>query len=233
MSMQIAARQLDAKPARLRRRRIMTEVNSALVSRRALIGSGIALGTAFIVGVGVKPMLANADAVENTQYGFLVHPDNCVKCERCVDACRRANKTPADVEARRQVVSYTSSFNKTLNVSLGCMHCEDPACARVCPAGAISKRDDGIVAVDTDRCIGCKYCHEACPFGIPHYDEAGMDKCDCCLEAGVPAGEEPNCAAACMFNALEFGKIDELEAKCHGTARRIEADTNPAYLLAW
>ena len=102
---------------------------------------------------------------------------------------------------------------------------------KVCPAGAISKRPDGIVVVNHNRCIGCKYCYQACPFGVPHYGKQGMDKCDCCLEAGIPAGDTPYCVQACMFGALKYGKLDELMALNHGTAHRVEASTKPACLL--
>ena len=93
------------------------------------------------------------------------------------------------------------------------MHCDEPNRMRVCPAGAISKGEVGIVHVDKDKCIGCKYCYQACPYGVPNYDEEAMDKCDCCLDAGIAPGETPYCVQACIFNALKYEPIDELVAK--------------------
>ena len=87
------------------------------------------------------------------------------------------------------------------------------------------------MTVDHDRCIGCKYCYQACPFGVPHYTSAGMDKCDLCLEAGVALGEAPNCVQACKFRALHFGTIDDLVAGSGGRAKKIEASTGPSYVL--
>lgn len=115
---------------------------------------------------------------------------------------------------------YTTANGQKVYVSTSCMHCEDPACATVCPARAITKGEGGVVTVDHDRCIGCKYCYQACPFGVPHYTSAGMDKCDLCLEAGVALGEAPNCVQACKFRALHFGTIDDLVAGSADVPRR-------------
>ena len=82
----------------------------------------------------------------------------------------------------------------------------------MCPAGAITKGDAGIVSTNKDVCIGCKYCFEACPYGVPNYNSVAMDKCDCCLDAGVAPGEEPYCVRACKFGALEYGPLDDLYA---------------------
>lgn len=116
--------------------------------------------------------------------GFLVKPHNCLNCQACVEACRKFNKTPESRPARRHITKYEKD-GEALFVSTSCMHCEEPACASVCPAGAIKKAEDGVVYVDKDRCIGCKYCYQACPFGVPTYSSAAMDKCDCCTLGGT------------------------------------------------
>ena len=102
---------------------------------------------------------------------------------------------------------------------------------KVCPAGAISKDAHGIVKVNPDVCIGCKYCFQACPYEVPKYNSVSMDKCDCCLGAGVPLGEKPHCVSACKLGALSYGKIDDLMAQTNGKARRIDGPTGPSYLL--
>lgn len=207
------------------------------LSRRELIG-GIALAGA-IAGVGgvldvsegvASPQEAAVGTGDGSQYGFLVNTGNCINCKKCVEACKLHNGA-AGGAARRKVMPYTSDFGKTVYVSSGCMHCEEPACMRVCPAGAISKRADGIVVVNSDRCIGCKYCYQACPFSVPHYGENGMDKCDCCLGSGVQPGDQPYCVEACLFGGLRYGTLDELSALNHDTAHRVEASTKPAYLI--
>lgn len=162
--------------------------------------------------------------------GFLVKPHNCLNCQACVEACRKFNKTPESRPARRHITKYEKD-GEALFVSTSCMHCEEPACASVCPAGAIKKAEDGVVYVDKDRCIGCKYCYQACPFGVPTYSSAAMDKCDCCTLGGTRPGNAPRCAEACKFGALHFGTVDELLAQCPD-AKVVEASTRPSFYLA-
>ena len=162
--------------------------------------------------------------------GFLVKPHNCLNCQACVEACRKFNKTPESRPARRHITKYEKD-GEALFVSTSCMHCEEPACASVCPVGAIKKAEDGVVYVDKDRCIGCKYCYQACPFGVPTYSSAAMDKCDCCTLGGTRPGNAPRCAEACKFGALHFGTVDELLAQCPD-AKVVEASTKPSFYLA-
>ena len=162
--------------------------------------------------------------------GFLVKPHNCLNCQACVEACRKFNKTPESRPARRHITKYEKD-GEALFVSTSCMHCEEPACASVCPAGAIKKAEDGVVYVDKDRCIGCKYCYQACPFGVPTYSSAAMDKCDCCTLGGTRPGNAPRCAEACKFGALHFGTVDGLLAQCPD-AKVVEASTKPSFYLA-
>lgn len=143
--------------------------------------------------------------------------DRCIKCYACQVACKQWHKTKAGTTSRRNVIEYTSgTFPDVQRVfySKGCMHCEEPACTAVCPAGAITKRaEDGIVVVDRDKCIGCHYCYFACPFGIPDYDDGGMDKCDMCLSLGVDdtGRPTPHCVATCPTQALYFGTKEEID----------------------
>jgi anaerobic dimethyl sulfoxide reductase subunit B (iron-sulfur subunit) len=97
------------------------------------------------------------------------------------------------------------------------MHCAKPICMDVCPTSAISKRDDGIVLINADMCIGCRYCSWACPYGAPQFNEEQnvMTKCDMCFDL-VDKGERPACVESCPYRALDFGPLDELQAK-YGT----------------
>ncbi|HFK4510014.1 TPA: 4Fe-4S dicluster domain-containing protein, partial [Klebsiella aerogenes] len=91
-----------------------------------------------------------------------------------------------------------------------------PACTKVCPSGAMHKREDGFVVVNEEVCIGCRYCHMACPYGAPQYNAAKghMTKCDGCHER-VAQGKKPICVESCPLRALDFGPITELREK-HG-----------------
>lgn len=94
-----------------------------------------------------------------------------------------------------------------------CMHCEDPACASVCPADAIKQTDDGIVHSSIkSRCIGCSNCVLACPFGVPHYvaEIDQMMKCDMCFDR-TSIGKKPMCATVCPSQALFYGTREEIE----------------------
>jgi anaerobic dimethyl sulfoxide reductase subunit B (iron-sulfur subunit) len=161
------------------------------------------------------------------QLGFYVNLADCTGCKACEIACKDRKELPLGVRWRR-VYEYGGGewvqedgmlvphglFHYF--VSTACMHCEKPICMEVCPASAISKRDDGIVVINPEQCIGCRYCSWACPYGAPQFnEEAGvMTKCDFCVELQAK-GEDPACVAACPYRALEYGDVEELKAK-HG-----------------
>ena len=178
------------------------------------------------------------------QFGFYLDTDRCVGCETCVVACKNWNNLAPKASVApgtkgpkfRRVVSIESGSYPTIDivkVSLGCMHCGKPACMAVCPAGAISKRaEDGIVVVDSTKCIGCKYCFFACPFGVPQYGEEGtMQKCNLCLER-LAEGKSPACVASCPAKAIFAGPLEEL-SKISATkrAQRLAGLTLPSVLI--
>lgn len=216
------------------------------VSRRSLLACA-ALGAASFAAASVGEAgpaayaAADGEATEDAyqvssrgdadaQYGFLMNVQRCIDCGKCVEACRRANGTPESLPARRRIECYIDEQGIERYVSVSCMHCEKPACLEVCPAGAISKTIGGIVVVDKDLCIGCKYCYQACPFQAPHYDAVSMYKCDYCLGAGVALGDTPNCVRACKTQALRFGKLDEL-LELSDRVRRVGGTTDPSAVL--
>jgi formate dehydrogenase iron-sulfur subunit len=94
-----------------------------------------------------------------------------------------------------------------------CRHCVDPACASVCPVGALIKTSEGPVIYDAAKCIGCRYCMVACPFNIPRYEwhnpVPAVQKCDMCFDR-VKEGKLPACAEACEYEATVFGTRKEL-----------------------
>lgn len=211
--------------------------NDLTLTRRGLVKGGIAIGSCLIFGGTVAAVSAgtaqaeDAGSLKNVQYGFLVDLNKCVGCQNCVAACRHFNNLSEDTPNRRTVSSYTNSRGTEVYASTSCMHCAEPSCERVCPAGAISKGDAGIVSTDKDRCIGCKYCFQACPYGVPHYNSVAMDKCDCCLDAGIAPGETPYCVQNCKFNALRYGAMEELEEFARETAVPIGEPNGPSCLV--
>jgi len=168
--------------------------------------------------------------------GVLVDTTVCIGCRKCEWACRGAHDfepqgefenyqnddvlnnprrpSPKDLTI---VNKYASEGGRT--VKLQCMHCDHPACVSACIVGAISKKENGAVVWDTDKCIGCRYCMVACPFQIPAFEyEKALDpkivKCDFCVER-TEEGKLPACVNICPVEALTYGTREELilEAK--------------------
>lgn len=174
--------------------------------------------------------------MSNTQYGFYADTSRCIQCWACTIACKQWNNIEAGTIARRRVIEINDgtypNVQRTL-LSVSCMHCADAPCEKVCPAGAINKRaKDGIVVVDKEKCIGCKYCFFACPFGVPQYTNEGMDKCDCCLGNGVEPGDTPHCVATCPTKALHYGTMEELsELVAENRAKLADVAANPSLYI--
>lgn len=164
-----------------------------------------------------------------TQYGFYFDSTRCTGCRTCEIACKDYKDLGVDFAYRHvydceggdwQMQSdgtYTQDCF-VYHVSLGCQHCDDPACVKVCPTTAMHKdASTGLVSVDEHKCIGCGYCHMACPYNAPKVDrEKGHSvKCNGCAER-VAEGKNPICVDACPLRALDFGPIEDIRKKYDG-----------------
>lgn len=152
-------------------------------------------------------------------YAIVTDLNRCVQCLSCSVACKMANN-----------VGLATFWNKVLRIGphpipggsgqfpdveyysipVGCQHCENPSCVDVCPTGATYKREDGIVAIDADVCIGCQACMSACPYGVRSFvaDKGVVEKCTLC-EGKVADGDLPECVRQCQGRARFFGDLDE------------------------
>lgn len=159
------------------------------------------------------------------QLGFYVDVSKCTGCKTCAVACKDKNNLEVGRNFRR-VAEYAGGEWKQVKgawkqnvfayyTSISCNHCAEAPCTKVCPTGAHAKRaEDGLVLIDAKKCIGCKMCATACPYGAPQFDEkAGkMSKCDACVDR-LAEGKLPSCVESCPQRALDFGDVKELEKK--------------------
>lgn len=168
------------------------------------------------VGVSTAALPASAKAAAATRpkhYGMLIDTRRCFGVHACSVACKAEFNVP--LGETRSWVEYIEKGNYP-NVSRNflprlCNHCSTPNCVDVCPTGATWKRkEDGIVVVDPDICIGCKYCIQACPYDARFInpDTGAADKCDFCLHR-VSKGLEPACVEACPSRARIFGDLND------------------------
>lgn len=178
---------------------------------------GLGAGTR---AVPISPKAGSAVLIDTTQ---------CVGCKSCQQACKIANNLPTDDRpvalsaTTLTIVDFRNISTKVDQpeikpVKRQCMHCQDPACVSVCPVGALYQRDNGAVAYDADKCIGCRYCMVACPFGVPKYDWTSPNpKINKCAQNCMANGkaDRPACVSACPVKALLYGNRDELLTLAH------------------
>ena len=141
----------------------------------------------------------------------------CIGCQACVQACEECDTHRGQAMIHLETIRRRDSVQTAPQV---CMHCDNPICARVCPADAIKKTPDGVVQSSLKpRCIGCSNCVLACPFGVPKYFASidQMMKCDLCYDR-TSIGKKPMCATVCPSQALTFMTPEELERTRRGRA---------------
>lgn len=181
----------------------------------------------------------NLNASSSKRWIMVIDTRKCSEdqgCDKCIQACHRAHNVPSIPNAKHEVKwvwkerfrnlfgaeAVPAAAQNRLALAL-CNHCDNPPCARVCPTGATWKRADGIVMMDQHRCIGCRYCMAACPYGarsfnfieprpylttiaadFPQRTKGVVEKCNFCEER-LAAGRLPLCIEACPQRAVLFG----------------------------
>jgi molybdopterin-containing oxidoreductase family iron-sulfur binding subunit len=139
------------------------------VSRETAEGLGCAVGSMDSVAASVE----SEDGPDGDEkWGMVIDLQKCVGCDSCTVACKAENRTPPGVSYNVVMEEEHGEFPNVTrtNVPRPCMQCENPPCVQVCPVSATYKMDNGVVNVDYDRCIGCRYCMIACPYGARYFD---------------------------------------------------------------
>jgi formate dehydrogenase iron-sulfur subunit len=149
-----------------------------------------------------------------TKKAMLIDLTLCIGCNACQEACKKQNGLAGGEEKSLSATAYTAlnEYNGVY-VRRMCQHCNVPTCVSVCPVGAFTKTEQGPVLYDENKCIGCRYCMQACPFQVPRYEWGStfprVQKCKFCadrLAQGLPTA----CSEACPTGATKFGERDSL-----------------------
>ena len=176
-----------------------------------------------VVTAGAASLPVRAATVRGPHWAMLIDTRSCIGCQACTVACTMENKVPEGsfrTLASVYVVEADESAGTHIVPRL-CNHCEEPPCVRACPVGATFKREDGIVLVDGERCVGCAYCIQACPYEARfiNHRTGKADKCTFCAHR-IEAGLLPACVETCVGGARIFGDLNDPKSELR---RRVDA----------
>jgi formate dehydrogenase iron-sulfur subunit len=201
-----------------------------------------------LAGTSISGVLRSVGVAHARHLGYakLVDTIRCIGCKRCMSACKRWNglrverdelitDRETDLTANNWVVvnlliDSKNRERKTYD-HLACQHCRQPACAGVCPVRAITKLPEGPVVINEKKCIGCRYCFQACPYKVPRFDfeKRVTRKCHMCYDRTPLLNYmKPACVAACPVGALHF---DWREALIREAKRRVRNRGGSTYIM--
>ncbi|HEV8537326.1 MAG TPA: 4Fe-4S dicluster domain-containing protein [Bacteroidota bacterium] len=145
---------------------------------------------------------------------LLIDTTLCIGCNACQEACKKEFNLREGEEKKLSPTAYTAlEEHDGIFVRRMCQHCVEPTCVSVCPVGAFTKTPEGPVLYDESKCIGCRYCIQACPFQVPRYEwnstHPRVQKCRLCVDR-LKQGLQPACSEACPTGATKFGDRDDL-----------------------
>ena len=203
------------------------------MSRRQLLGTLGGLGTGVLAAGFVPLAFAEVDAADagpKRQWAMVIDLRKCDGCRKCTEACQETHHLPQNFEWIK-VFQVKDAQGREYNMPRPCFQCENAPCLRVCPVAATFQTRDGVVLVDQDRCIGCRMCMAACPYGARYFNYADppiatnpfqhptpefpvpqqkgtVGKCMFCVHR-TKDGELPACVEACGMGALYIGDLVE------------------------
>ncbi len=186
----------------------------------------------------VRPLpVSNEEArkgIPNKKFVMVIDLAKCDGCKKCTEACQAMHYTESDREWLKVFTMKEAEADAPYYFPKPCFHCDNPPCTKVCPVNATFKRQDGIVLIDNERCIGCRSCMAACPystrfFNWSHPDQkqtaalgnikyspeqsvprrmGTVEKCDFCPDM-IRQGKMPACVSGCPMNVIYFGDQNE------------------------
>ena len=181
------------------------------------------------------------------RYGMVVDLRKCIGCQSCVVACKSEHNTPTGILQTNVLEREMGKFPNVVRVFLPvlCNHCDEPTCVEVCPSQATTKREDGVVMIDFDKCIGCGACVEHCPyharvlvqdnrtlfpdgktvFEKPVHQKIPGNvalKCDFCFFR-LAKGKQPACVEVCPTGARVFGDVEDPKSIVSGLIQKYNA----------
>ena len=188
---------------------IAQEYGPRAVSRRTFLKAGLAGGLLVVAGGGWLS-LSRVLSQAQSEYVMVIDLDRCVGCRACEKACNQRNHLPEGLSYIRVLARGEGEGRWYLPIQ--CQHCREAPCQQVCPANATYHHASGVVLVNKNACVGCKYCVVACPYGARIYDEhTGVaTKCWLCLD-WVLGGGRPACVQSCLRGARIFGRRGDTE----------------------
>ncbi len=193
------------------------------------------------------------------RYGMVIDLRKCISCHTCTIACKVENGTRPGIfwnlVIDQEVGSYPSVRRQF--IPRPCMHCKNAPCVEICPTRASYKREDGIILIDSDKCVGCKQCMVACPYGARYLNRhktgyfksvlspneeltyqpravGTVEKCNLCVDK-IEQGLDPVCVTACPMEARTFGDLEDSSSEAsqlirsrHGFQLLKELGTEPS-----
>jgi len=226
-------------------------MTTGLSRRDLLAGTGAALGAAIVADTVARTALGSTTGEGRPKgiplWGLAIDLARCASregCRACIDACHTNHRVPAVADARHEIKwawkepfarvfpeqshAWETKTRQQAPVLVLCNHCTQSPCTKVCPTGATWRRSDGVVAMDEHRCIGCRYCMAACPYGsrsfnwvepnpspsasnYPKRTAGVVEKCTLCVER-IDDGQIPFCVETCQRSgavALVFGNLED------------------------
>lgn len=204
-----------------------------------LVITGVFAGGSIVsVASAAEKIFPNGSIAEKypyrPHYCMVIRVDRCIGCRRCVEGCVAANAVPSygwrtlvlEKEAP-QAIGQKREFIPVL-----CNQCNNPPCVRACPVTATYKDpQNGIVMMDSRKCIGCKICMAACPYDARYYNEerGAVDKCDFCFESRLSRGEKNTaCQAACPADVRVFGDLSDPRSRVYRLVHQLQ---KPVWVL--